>query len=272
MDFYTGAGGNKIPIIDFDGPHTDLSHPKGVGYGYVPRDYNEFPQEMFAPPQQMQIIPESEWDARFDEQDATESSLEHIFLRGGKPAFVNLDQDGDGDCWAYSGGHAKMMADLRDGKPVARLNPHFIATYLRRFNGGWCGASAKVLAEVGCCEVGDGAEEWPLWSHNTRLLTPERLAAAARNKTTEEWRDLTRPIHAQVMTTGMIATCGFNNIPAQEDFDWQSHSVCGIRWVRIERGSWGPLILNSWKGWGRFGLGVYRGRKAIADGAVAICY
>jgi hypothetical protein len=267
-EFYKG----KIPIIDFDGGRTDLSHPKGVGYGYVPRDYSEFPEEMFAPPSQMQLIPESEWDARYDEQEENESSLEHIFLRGGKPAFVNLDQNGDGDCWAYSNGSAKMLADLRDGKPVRRLNPHFIATYLKRYNGGWCGAGAQVLFGIGCLEEGRGAEEWPLHSHDTRLMTQARIAAAAKHKSKEEWRDLTRQIYDQEMTTLQLATCGFNNIPAPSDFDWQSHSVCQVRWVRIERGSWGPLILNSWKGWGRYGLGVYRGRQAIADGAVAICY
>jgi len=48
--------------------------------------------------------------------------------------------------------------------------------------------------------------------------------------------------------------------------------VCQVRWVRIERGSWGPLILNSWKGWGRHGLAVLRGRQAVADGAIAIRY
>lgn len=268
MDYYKSV----IPIIDADGPATDVSHPPDAAFGMVPRDYSEYPPEMFAPASEMDVIPQSEWDARYDEQEATQSSLEHVYLRGGSPAFVNLDQNGDGDCWAYSTGHAKMLADLRDYGQCARLNPHFIATYLKRYNGGWCGASGKVIEEVGCLEEGNGPDQWPLHSHDTRLLTPARLSAAALNKTSEQYRDLTRQVWDQTMTTLQLATCGFGNIPAPSDFNFWSHSVCQVRWVRIERGSWGPLILNSWKGWGRFGLGVLRGRQAIADGAIAVRY
>jgi hypothetical protein len=46
-----------------------------------------------------------------------------------------------------------------------------------------------------------------------------------------------------------------------------AHSMCQIRWVRTEANSWWPLIINSWKGWGYYGLGVLRNMDA--DGAVA---
>ena len=86
----------------------------------------------------------------------------------------------------------------------------------------------------------------------------------------EEWTDMTRQVYDQNLTMAQVATCGFNNIPGPRDYNWWSHSVCGIRWVRIERNSWGQLILNSWKGWGRYGLGVIRGSKAVCDGGLAI--
>jgi hypothetical protein len=267
MEFYKGS----IPIIEpASSEGRDLLHPKDATYGYVPRDYREYPEEMFAPPSELTTIPQSEWDARYDEQEESESSLEHIFLQGESPAFVNLDQNGDGHCWAYSTGHALMLSRLRDNRPLKRLNPHFVATYLKRFNGGWCGASAKVAAEVGYLEEGSGPDQWPLHSNNAGLLNQTRLDAAKKYKSTEEWRDLTRQIYDQSMTSLQLATCGFMNVPAPSDFNWWGHSVCQVRWVRIERGSWGPLILNSWKGWGRFGLGVLRGSQATANGAVAI--
>lgn len=273
MDFYK----SDIPIIDTDSPSTvqgmiDLAAVNGYGRGYVPRDYDEFPETFMASASEMKTYEPSEWDALYDEQEAQQSSLEHIFLRGGVPAFVNLDQNRDGDCWAYSTGHAKMFADLRDFGSCKRLNPHFIATYLKRFDGGWCGASAKVLAEVGCLEEGNGPDQWPLWSHDTGLLNNTRMVAATANRSTEEWRDLTKKVYDQTMTTRQIATCGFQNVPVPQDFNHMSHSVCGIRWVRIERSSWGPLLMNSWKNWGRHGLFVLRGSKAIADGAVGIRY
>lgn len=264
-DFYKG----DIPIYDLSKEWQRAAvNPQGVKSGGVPRDYSEYPEAMFAGPESIQIIPESEWDARFDEQEATESSLEHIFLRGGQPAFLNLDQNGDGDCWAYSTGHAMMFDALLSGRPVPRINPHFIATYLKRFDGGWCGASMKVATEVGCCEVGTGPDQWPQWSHDTRLLTPARMAAAAEHKVIENVYDLTRQVWDQQFTRLQLATCSFNNVPAPSDYNEMSHSMCQVRWCRVERGSWCPLILNSWKGWGRHGLGVLRNMDA--DGAVAV--
>ena len=108
MDFYKGV----IPIISDDPATTDLAHPLGATYGYVERDYQKYPETMFAHPDEMSIIPESDWDAWYDEQEAKRSSLEHIFLEGGKPAFINLDQDGAGYCWSYSTGHSIMMKRL----------------------------------------------------------------------------------------------------------------------------------------------------------------
>lgn len=268
-EFYKG----DIPIIDCSKErNVAYVNPMGVGSGLVPRDFAVFPHKPLhgvgAVPSQIDVIPKSEWDAYYDEQEAKQSSLEHIFLRGGKPAFVNLDQDGDGDCWAYSTGHSIMLHYLRHGMPVPRINPHFIATYLKRFNGGWCGASMDVAMKIGCCEEGTGPKQWPLWSHDTRLLTPERMEAAKEHKVIEAYYDIAKPIYGQEMTDGQLTTMGFQNIPAPSDFNEMSHSMCQVRRVRIERGSWAPLILNSWKGWGRFGLGVLRNMDA--DGAVAL--
>lgn len=266
MDYY-----KNIPILDADEPAHVVSIGDGMK-GLVPRDYSEYPQQFMGSPDELEVIPKSEWDSRFDEQEAEESSLEHLFLRGGKPAFVNLDQNGDGHCWAYSSTHALMLTRLRDlgAKNVGRLNPHFVAAYLKRFDGGWCGASGKVLVEVGVPQVGTKADQWPLHSNDSSRITAAVLAGAAKYKTTEEWRDLTKQVYDQSMNSLQLATCGFLNVPAPSDFNWWGHSVCQVRWVRIEKGSWGPLILNSWSNWGRFGLAVLRGSQAIANGAIAV--
>jgi hypothetical protein len=272
MDAYKG-----IPIIDVTPGargYDQTLYPREFGRGLVPRDYDLYPQEFLGSPDEMELADPSEWDARFDEQEETESSLEHIYLRGGVPAFTNLDQDQEGYCWGYSVGHAMMFTELRDRGPeaVTRLNPHGPCAVIKRGanEGGWCGLSARFAAEVGFPEEGDGPGQWPLHSRNIRLDTPAMRAAMARRKTTEEWRDLTRQDWGQKMTSRQLATCGFMNVPAACDFNWWGHSVCQIRWVRIERGSWGPLIINSWKRWGRHGLAVLRGSQAVANGAVAI--
>lgn len=268
-DFYKG----NIPIIDCSKEeNVALVNPMGVGSGLVPRDFGECPHQCYgAHPSEIKVIPESDWDAYYEEEEATESSLEHLFLRGGKPAFVNLDQNGDGDCWAYSTGHAIMFEYLRTGVPpdkIPRVNPHYIATLLRRFNGGWCGASMDVATRLGCCEEGDGPDQWPRWSHNAGLLNQTRADAALKNKVVRNIYDMAKPVYGQTMVRGQIATCGLTRTPSPTDYNEMSHSMLQIRWARVERGSWCPLIINSWKNWGRFGLGVLRNMDA--DGAVAV--
>ena len=270
-DLYKG----EIPVIDCDGEaDNDMLFPQGVSFGLVPRDYDQFPEPMFAPPSEMQLIPESEWDARFDEQEELESSLEHLYLSGpnGTPAFRFLDQNGHGYCWAYSVGNSMMMDRLRRNVPTVRFNPHSIAAIIKRGRdeGGWCGEAAQFSSEIGMAIEGNAQGQWPLHSRNIRLDSPRLRAEMAKYKIEEDWVDLTRQKFNRNLTVAQVATCGFNNIPGPRDYNWWRHSVCGIRWVRVERGSWGQLILNSWQGWGRHGLGVLRGNRAIPNGALGV--
>lgn len=268
MDYYKGI----IPIID-DSPSADvldLANPKGVCYGYEERDYKLYPKEMFSAPSEMILIPQSEWDARFDLQEETKSSLEHLYLSGpnGASVFENLDQNGDGYCWIYSNGSAMMIDRLKSNQPLVRLNPHSSGAIIKggRNEGGWCGLGAKFLREHGMATE----EFWPRHSRSLANDTPAARANMALHKVTEDYVDLTRDVYDQNLTKAQLATCLFNNVPCPVDFNWWGHSVCGLRWVRLEAGSWGLLILNSWKGWGRYGLGVLRGGKEIPDGAVAL--
>jgi hypothetical protein len=268
MDYYKGI----IPIID-DSPApdvVDLANPKGVCYGYVERDYKLYPKEMFSPPSEMVLYSPAEWDALFDLQEETKSSLEHLYLSGpnGASIFENLDQNGDGYCWMYSNGHALMIDRLKANQPLVRLNPHSSAAIIKggRDEGGWCGLGAKFLREHGMATE----EFWPRHSRSLANDTPASRANMALHKVTEDYVDLTRDVYDQNLTKAQLATCLFNNIPCPVDFDWWGHSVCALRWVRLEAGSWGPLILNSWKGWGRYGLGVLRGSNGVPNGAVAL--
>lgn len=269
MDFYKG----RIPILDMDQAPSALSHPNHVAFGAVPRDYTSSPESMFSSPTQMQLVDESEYDARYDEQEATESSLEHIYLSGPNktPRFVNLDQNGDGYCWCYSTGTAMMLDRLKQNLPIVRLNPHGPAAIMKkgRDEGGWCGLAAEFARDNGYPVEGTGPGQWPKQSRDLRYDTPQLREAMKLHRVTEDWVDLTRQVYNRVLTQQMLFTCGFNNIPCPSDFNWWAHSVCQVRKVRIEKGSWGTLILNSWLNWGHFGLAVLRGSQAIANSAVA---
>ena len=270
MEYYK----SKIPIIDTDSLDLNLSHPKGCKFGLVPRDYNVDPETMFAPPSQMQLIPRSEWDARYDEQEELQSSLEHIYLGGpnGTPIFKHLDQGGDGYCWNYSIGHSMMIDRAKRNLEIVRFNPHAGAAIIKngRDEGGWCGQGAEFATLLGMAVEGTGIGKWPKQSRNLMYDTAALRAEMLKYRITEDWTDLTRRVWDRNLTEDQLATTSFNNLAGPGDYNWWRHSVCRLRWVRIERGSWGQLILNSWFNWGRYGLGVIRGSKAICDGALAI--
>ena len=271
MDFYYSSVGGKIPIIDDSPDAMALIHPgAGVGYGAVPRDYSVQPEAMFDDPSSMTIIDPSEYDARYDEDEANESSLEHLYLSGpGKtPRFENLDQNGQPYCWAFSSTHAVMMLRLAMNQPLVRLSAHAIGCKVMDFReeGGWSGLSAQFLREKGVPSV----EFWKEKSMARSNDKSETWENAALHKVTEHWIDLTKKVYDQTMSMKAAATCLINRTPTPMDFSWWSHAVCAIRHVRIEPGSWGWLILNSWENWGRHGLGVIRGSKTNFMGAVSL--
>src|SRR5262245_19193535 len=132
MDFYKGT----IPILDpEDAAATDTLNPADQMKGYVPRDYDLHPEEMFAPPSELKVYDTSEWDERYNAQKELKSSLEHWYLSGpnNTPIFDHLDQNGQGYCWAYSTGHALMFDRLRRGLPMIRLSPHAVACKIKNF-------------------------------------------------------------------------------------------------------------------------------------------
>lgn len=269
-DFYKGT----IPILDESVPqHRDILFEQGRAFGAVPRDYSKDPKSMFAVPSALKLYDPSEWDALYDEQEANKSSLEHIYLPGdgSKPRFVNLDQNGQGFCWDYSNGHAFMIDRLVQNLPVLRVNPHASACIIKNFHdeGGWCGLGMKGGKELGWAIEGTGPGQYPLHSMRRSDMTPAVRAAMLKLRVEEDIYDLTREAWDQHLTSKHLATLAFLNRPCPSDFNWWGHSVCQLRWVRIEKGVWGPLILNSWLGWGRYGLAVLRGSKATANGAVA---
>ena len=261
-----------VPILDPDVPlDRDLLFPRWAGFGHDPRQYVP---DMAAAPLGMKTYPESDWDALYDEQEREQSSLEHLYLR--KWEGENLDQNGQGYCWDYSTTAANMMRRITMNLPFVRLNGHAAASIIKggRDEGGWCGLSLKFQREHGQAEEGDGPLQWPTHAYgrtiNKRFDDREFAEHMGRYRITDDRYDLGKPEYAQQLKREQHATCLFNNQPAPSDFNWWGHSVCALRYVRIERGNWGLLILNSWKNWGRRGLAVLQGSKARPDGAVAV--
>ena len=251
----------SVPIIDDDTP-TDYLFAADLGRGHDPSQYVS---EMFASPSEITLVDPSNYGPLIEQQTVSESSLEHVFRRAG---WENLDQNGQGYCWAYSTTHCVMMLRSIMNQPHVRLSAHAIGCKVKGFRdeGGWCGLSCKFHRDYGCPSV----QQWAEKSMSRSYDTSATWENAAHHKITEDWYDLAKPVHGQELTDQQISTCLLNNVPCALDFNWWGHSVCGLRLVKVESGSYGKLFLNSWRGWGDRGLAVLRGSKARADGAVAL--
>jgi hypothetical protein len=266
-DLYKG----KVPIVRSDLNQgfirgaADPDHPPATGA--VPRDFSVQPLEMRDSPAQMKLYAPSEWDSLYDAGEANEDSLEHIYLRGGQPAFEFLDQNGFSDCWCHSTAHAIMMDRAKQNLPPIRLNAVAVATLMGRTDGGWCGLSMKFARENGYPVIGTGPGQWPYQSRRGQD-TPELRAGMKLHRDLEDWYDLAKAEYDQDLSQAQLATCLFNNMPSPSDYNRFGHSMLSLRLVRIEAGSWGLLTLNSWKGFGYFGLCVLAGMWP--DGSCAL--
>jgi len=263
-----------ISIIG-DSTNNDILFPKGMGRGYDESqvDTNLLPkmQSMFGDaPGQLKVIPESEWDARFEEQEALQSSLEHVRMRGNYGKMIDaLDQNGQGYCWAYSTTGAVMILRAVANLPHVRLSGHAVGCQIKNYRdeGGWNGLSAEFAGAKGIPSI----KYWPEKSMSRSNDTPEMRANSLEHLVTEDWSDQSVAVYDRNLTREQVATLLFNNIPVMGDFNWWSHSVLLLRWYRIGRGNWGPKLLNSWtNGWEDNGMSVLEGRKAIPDGAAAL--
>lgn len=239
-------------------------------FGCIPRDYNIDPVLFGDSPAEMKLYEPSDWDAVFDEQEDTESSLEHIFVNDGETAFDLLDQNGHGYCWSYSTGHAIMLDRMKRNFPPIRINPHATAAIIKggRDEGGWCGLSGKFGREHGYAVQGNGPGQWPLHSRDLKNDTPQLRANMAMHKVSEEWYDLGKKEWDQTLSKRQIATLGLTNVPCPVDYNRFGHSMCMVRFVRFEKGAWGVLVLNSWRNWGFRGLGVLA--EMYPDNAIGI--
>lgn len=245
-----------------DDPQTQVNaHPPGVAYGYEQRDYSVYPEEMFAPPSEMPLIPRSEWSDRIKEQVATKSRLSDI------RTFTNLDQGQNGYCWGHSTAHAVMMTRAVNNQPFVPLSAYAVCAIIKngKNQGGWCGLSAKFIREIGI----PAQKFWPQGNRNLSLDTPEMRTNAGLHRVTEDWVDLTRQVYDQNLTFEQVATCLLTGTPVAIDLNWWQHSVCALDLVEVEPGSFGLRILNSWLNWGDNGTGILQGNKAFPNGAVA---
>ena len=258
-------------ILD-DSTSNDVWFPREFGRGFDPSQaVADTYRPMFGEsPDQMKLIPRSEWSARIKEKNDTKSSLWHLRqIAANGQQMSTLDQNGQGYCWAYSVVRCVMYQRALMNQAYKRLSAHAVGCMVKGFRdeGGWCGLSTKFIKEKGVPSI----DKWPEKSMNRSNDKYETWQEAAGNAISEDWYDAGKAVYDQALTFDQVATCLLWNIPCALDFNWWGHSVCGIELVEVESGSFGIRIDNSWTdSWEERGSAILRGSKSIPDGAVGI--
>lgn len=240
--------------------------PKDMGFGYDPTQVVRY---MMAPPSGIPLIPESEWIPRIKDREKYKVGLRYLRQRMGpnNGQMPTKDQNGQGYCWAYSVTRSCEYVRAAMGLEYVALSAHSVACKVKNFRdeGGWCGLAAQFVRNYGIVPE----SFWPAKSMNRSHDTATNWEAAKAYRITEDFVDLASPVYDQNLTWNQVVSLLFQNTPVVVDFNWWSHSVCGIDVVERD----GEVCLeidNSWTdGWGDKGTGLIQGNRKRPDGAVA---
>lgn len=254
-----------IPIID-DSNWQQYAQDQVVdgevkSRGLIPRDWKAKPQGCFAfaPPfPSDRIIPESEWEGRFQEQKEKKATLADL-REANYSTLKSLNQNSYGYCWAFSTTKTLMYLRALMNLPPKILSGWAVGSIVKNYRneGGWGGESIEFASKVGIPEL----SVWPQGAVNPKYDTQEMRANAALNKLTEWWDGAqNRETAKQQMVTAFL-----EGKPCVIDLDWWSHSVCGIAIVSLS--PFRIVIDNSWdETSGDRGLYILEGSKAVPDG------
>ncbi len=208
-----------------------------------------FPREM--------LIPRSEWQARIQELEETESRCSDNATAFMLPC---KDQAQTNFCWINAPTYAFELIRAMMGQPITILSPASVGARIKgyRNEGGWGEEGLAFIAENGLVPV----NLWPANAIDRRYATESNLRLAMENYRCTEWWEL-RP-----RDDDELITCLLRRWPVAVGYNWWSHEVTACDPVWLD-GTYAIRIRNSWgMGWGSQGYGILQGGKMHADDAV----
>lgn len=273
--------------------------------GLIPRDYGAYPVGCYAgikPFHSVDLTPYApgDWKALLKERRDAGALLSFHRRRGNNGGIIpSRDQNGKGYCWAHSGISAHLLVRAAAGQPYADLSAYAIACQIKNFRdeGGWGAQGVDWQIEHGV----PTSKTWPQQSMNPANVNADMKADSMLHRVDEGWIDLQAAQYDRRLTYAQVVTCQLNCEPTINDYNWWSHSVCGmepvdgasIYAVCRDYGSgklvtlqdfervWdmnddvtqgiGQKIWNSWSdAWSDQGEGILPPSKCVPDGSVAL--
>jgi hypothetical protein len=189
-------------------------------------------------------IPESEYDARIDEQVQLEARASDFC------DFPAFDQDGLPTCWAIGTAQAMSIARRIQGLPHVQISGCSIAVPISGgHSGGWEGDAVNLLVKRG----GASVEVWPENNTSRSLDRDQRVIEDRKLHMAVEFLEMqTRANWATACLRTKVGPFAYNRM---------SHVMAMCDFVRIEAGRYGFRVRNSWRDdWGarnKLGMGGF---------------
>jgi hypothetical protein len=272
--------------------------------GLIPRNYVRHPLGSYRSIKSHELVDMpliEDVAGRLKELREGKALLSDVRKRGNpgmKKPIPSRDQNGRGYCWQHSGVSCMMIIRARDGQPYADLSAYGPACREKNFadEGGWGAQGVQNLIDWGC----PTSKTWPQQGTKRSYDTPATWEEASHYKIDEGWVDLSHQDYDRNLTWAQFVTCWLAGHPTVNDYNWWSHSVCGLDPVdgktvfakardadsgkrvqlKLFEHLWsmddpvtagmGCLIWNSWgDSWSDDGMGILTPQKAVPDGGVA---
>lgn len=277
--------------------------------GLIPRNWNTHPRGCYPNIKAVDLpaIPQGEWSQRLKDSIAAQAQLSDVRNRGNDGASIpSRDQNGRGYCWQHSGVSCLLILRATMHLPYVSLSAYAPACIIKGYadEGGWGAEGVDFLSGGSAAKYGGkkgvpSEEFWPQRSVSRANDNAATWADAEKHMVTEEWADLAVGQYDRNLSFAQNATCWLSKTPTVVDFNWWSHSVCGIDLVEGSSqrhatrmasgklaqlhefdevwgmnnpvtGGFGCRIWNSWgDSWSQNGTGILTGNQAIPDGSVA---
>lgn len=197
-------------------------------------------------------FPESEWDARIDEQVELEARCSDFC------DFPAFDQDGLPTCWAIGTAQAATILRRIMGLPFVQLSGCSLAVPISGgHSGGWEKEANDYAVEHGIASVG----VWPENNTNRSLNSKPEVDSDRKNHKVLEFLDMKTKAN-------WVSAC-LRTKPGPFAYNSMRHVMAMCDVVRIEKGSLGFRVRNSWHdSWGaknKHGFGGFNVYRATPD-------
>ena len=254
---YNSELGSQLIITD-DNAHyfaDTTATPEGMGRGYVPRDYEAFPEGVFADPLPLPLIPRSEWRDRIEQMDREKRwPKDHKIAAG----FKSLNQSSTNYCWINAPVQCVHYVRAMQGETHVPLSPASVGAPLKNYRnvGGWGSQGLLYMIDHGVAPQ----SLWPPNAIDRKYNTPEVQAERQKYKV-DEWWELKQRSFDQLMT------CLLLGYPVAIGLNWWRHEVTACK-AAVNGNQYLIDVDNSWGNWGDNGHGWLTEGKATPDDAV----